>query len=134
MDDDDGDNNAQTQQSNSTHERGGEDGGGGDGTDDDESLDGVVAVSLMSDADASGDEVVIYDEGDGGKLATTKAAMTMKAEQQSATKRGWWHGTHCNMVLKWHYYSILTAIIPPSSGDWFNLSIAYVLCIIYPPE
>jgi hypothetical protein len=134
MDDDDGDNNAQTQQSNSTHERGEEDGGGGDGTDDDESLDGVVAVSLMSDADASGDEVVIYDEGDGGKLATTKAAMTMKAEQQSATKRGWWRGTHCNMVLKWHYYSILTAIIAPSSGDWFNLSIAYVLCIIYPPE
>jgi hypothetical protein len=134
MDDDDGDNNAQTQQSNSTHERGEEDGGGGDGTDDDESLDGVVAVSLMSDADASGDEVVIYDEGDGGKLATTKAAMTMKAEQQSATKRGWWRGTHCNMVLKWHYYSILTAIIAPSSGDWFNLLIAYVLCIIYPPE
>jgi hypothetical protein len=134
MNDDDGDNNAQTQQSNSTHERGEEDGGGGDGTDDDESLDGVVAVSLMSDADASGDEVVIYDEGDGGKLATTKAAMTMKAEQQSATKRGWWRGTHCNMVLKWHYYSILTAIIAPSSGDWFNLSIAYVLCIIYPPE
>ena len=88
MDNDNGDNNAQTQQSNSTHERGEEDGGGGDGTDDDESLDGVVAVSLMSDADASGDEVVIYDEGDGGKLATTKAAMTMKAEQQSATKRG----------------------------------------------
>jgi len=28
------------------------------------------------------------------------------------------------MVLKWHYYSILTTIIAPSSGDWFNLSIA----------
>ena len=134
MDDDDGDNNAQTQQSNSTHERGEEDGGGGDSTGDDESLDGVVAVSLMSDADASGDEVVIYDKGDGGKLATTKAAMMMKAEQQSATKRGWWRGTHCNMVLKWHYYSILTAIIAPSSGNWFKLLIAYVLCIIYPPE
>ena len=133
MDDDDGDNKTQTQQSTSTHERGEEDGGGGDGTDDDESLDGVVAVSLMSDADASGDEVAIYNEGDGGKLAMTKTAMTMKAEQQSATKRGWWRGTHCNMV-KWHYYSILTVIIAPSSGDWFNLLIAYVLCIIYPPE
>jgi hypothetical protein len=88
MDDDNGDNNAQTQQSNSTHERGKEDSGGGDGTDDDESLDGVVAVSLMSDADASRDKVVIYDKGNGGKLATTKAAITMKAEQQSATKRG----------------------------------------------
>jgi len=59
MDVNDGNNNAQTQQSNSTHERGEEDGGGGDGTDNDESLDGVVAVSLMSDADASGDKVVI---------------------------------------------------------------------------
>ncbi len=134
MDDDDGDNSAQTQQSNSTHERGEEDGGGGDGTNDDESLDKVVAVSLMSNANASGDEVVIYDKGNGGKLATTKAAVTIKAEQQSATKRGWWRGPHCNMVLKWHYYSILTAIIAPSSGDWVNLSIAYVLCIIYPPE
>jgi hypothetical protein len=56
---DDGNNNAQTQQSNSTHEKGEEDGGGGDGADDDESLDRVVAVSLMSDADASGDKVVI---------------------------------------------------------------------------
>jgi hypothetical protein len=63
MDDDDGDNNAQTQQSNSTHERGEEDGGGGDGTDDDESLDGVVAVSLMSGSNASRDKVVIYDKG-----------------------------------------------------------------------
>jgi hypothetical protein len=71
MDNYDGDNNAQTHQSNSTHERGEEDGSGGDGTNDDESLDGVVAVSLMSDADASGDEVVIYNEGDGGKLAMT---------------------------------------------------------------
>jgi hypothetical protein len=88
MDNGNGDNNAQTQQSNSTHERGKEDSGGGDGTDDDESLDGVVAVSLMSDADASGDKVVIYDKGNGRKLATTKAAITMKAEQQSATKRG----------------------------------------------
>jgi hypothetical protein len=134
MDNNDGNNNAQTQQSNSTHERGEEDGGGGDSTGDDESLDGVVAVSLMSNADASGDKVVIYDEGDGGKLATTKAAMTMKAEQQSATKRGWWRSTHCNMVLKWHYCSILTVIIAPSSGNWFNLLIAYVLCIIYSPE
>ncbi len=31
----------------------------GDGTNNDESLDGVVVVSLMSDADASGDKVVI---------------------------------------------------------------------------
>jgi len=28
------------------------------------------------------------------------------------------------MVLKWHYYSILTTIIAPFSGDWFNLAIA----------
>jgi len=28
------------------------------------------------------------------------------------------------MVLKWHYYSILTKIIALSYGDWFNLSIA----------
>ena len=100
MDDNDGNNNAQTQQSNSTHEKGEEDGGGGDGADDDESLDRVVAISLMSDADASGDKVVIYDKGDGGKLATTKAAVTMKAEHQSATKRGWWQATHCNMASK----------------------------------
>jgi len=46
---------------------------------------------LLSDADASRDEVVIYDEGDGGKLATTKAAVTIKAEQQSVTKSGKWH-------------------------------------------
>ena len=59
MDVNDGNNTAQTQQSNSTHERGEEDGGGGDGTDDNESLDGVVAVSLMSDADASGDKDAI---------------------------------------------------------------------------
>jgi hypothetical protein len=64
MDDDDGDNNAQTQQSNSTQDMGGGDGGAGvgDDTDDDESLDGldgVVAISLLSNADASGDEVVI---------------------------------------------------------------------------
>ncbi len=64
--------------SNSTHKRGEDDGGGGDGTNDDESLDRVVAVSLMSNADASRDEVVIYDEGDSGKLATTKAAMTIE--------------------------------------------------------
>ena len=68
MDNDDGDNNAQTQQSNSTHERGEEDGGGNDNTNDDESLEGVAAVSLMSDADASGDKVFIYDEGGGGKF------------------------------------------------------------------
>jgi hypothetical protein len=43
----------------------------------------------MSDADASGDKVVIYDKGNSGKLATTKAAVKMKVEQQSATKRGW---------------------------------------------
>ena len=59
MDDNYGNNNAQTQQSNSTHERGEEDGGSGDGTDNDESLDRVVVVSLMSDAGASGDKVVI---------------------------------------------------------------------------
>ena len=58
MDDNNGNNNPQTQQSNSTHERGEEDGGGGDGTDNDESLDGVVAVSLMSDADASGEKML----------------------------------------------------------------------------
>ena len=68
MDSDHGDNNAQTQQSNSTHERGEEDGGGNDNTNDDESLEGVAAVSLMSDADASGDEVVMYDEGGIGKF------------------------------------------------------------------
>jgi len=28
------------------------------------------------------------------------------------------------MVLKWHYYSILTTTIAPSYGDWFNLLIA----------
>jgi len=30
------------------------------------------------------------------------------------------------MVLKWHYYSILTTIIAPlyGYGDWFNFSIA----------
>jgi len=28
------------------------------------------------------------------------------------------------MVFKWHYYSILTTIIAPSYGNWFNLSIA----------
>ena len=53
MDSEHGDNNAQTQQSNSTHEKGEEDGGGNDNTNDDESLEGVAAVSLMSDADAS---------------------------------------------------------------------------------
>jgi hypothetical protein len=68
MDNDDGDNNAQTQQSNSTHKRGEEDGSGGDNTYDNESLEGVAAVSLMSDADASGDKVFIYDEGGGGKF------------------------------------------------------------------
>ena len=74
----------------STHERGEEDGGGGDDTGDDESLEGLAAVSLMPDAHASWDEDVIYDKGNGGKLAMTKAAVTMKAEQQLATKRGWW--------------------------------------------
>ena len=68
MDDNDGNNNAQTQQSNSTHERGEEDGSGGDNTYDNESLEGVAAVSLMSDADASGDKVFIYDKGGGGKF------------------------------------------------------------------
>ncbi len=68
MDDDGDDNNAQTQQSNSTQDGGEEDGGGGDDTDNDESLDGVVAVSLLSDADASGAKVVIYNEGGGGKM------------------------------------------------------------------
>ena len=89
MDDKEGDNNAQMQQSNSTQDRGEEDGSGGDDSYNNESVDGVVAVSLLSDANASGDKVVIYNEGNGGKLATTKAALTMKAEQQSATKRGW---------------------------------------------
>jgi hypothetical protein len=84
-------------QLNITQERGEEDGGGGDGddTDNDESLEGVAAVALLYNADARWDEVVIYDEGDDGKLATTKEASTMKAEQQSATKRGWRPGTHC---------------------------------------
>ena len=72
-------------------------------TDDVESLEEVAAVSLLSDADASGDKVVIYDKGDGGKLATTKTAVAMKAEQQSATKRGWWQATHCNMASKCYY-------------------------------
>jgi len=62
---------------NSTQDRGEKDGSGGDDTDANESVDGVVAVSLLS------------DEGNGGKLATTKAALTVKAEQQSVTKRGW---------------------------------------------
>ena len=74
-----------------TATRGEEDGGSSNDTDDVESLEGVAAVSLLSDADASRDEVVIYDEGDGGKLATTKAAVTIKAEQQSVTKSGKWH-------------------------------------------
>ena len=39
--------------------RGEEDGGSGDDNDDVESLEGVAAASLLSDADASGDEVVI---------------------------------------------------------------------------
>ena len=68
MDNDDSNNNAQTQQSNSTHERGEEDGSGGDNTYDNESLEGVAAVSIMSDADASGDKVFIYDKGGGGKF------------------------------------------------------------------
>ncbi len=71
-----------------------EDGGSGEDTDDVESLEGVAAASLLSNADASGDEVVIFVEGDGGKLAMTKVAVTMKAEQQSATNRGWWQATH----------------------------------------
>jgi hypothetical protein len=47
----------------------------------------------------------------------TKAAVTMKEEKQLATKRGWWRGTHCNMVSKCYYYAILTAIFAPSCGD-----------------
>ncbi len=68
MDSDHSSNNAQTLQSNSTHERGEEDGGGGDNSNNDESLEGVAGVSFMSDEDASGDEVVIYDKGGGGKF------------------------------------------------------------------
>ena len=83
--------------------RGEEDCGSGNDTGNIESLEGVAAVSLLSDANASRDEVVIYNKGDGGKLAMTKAAVTMKAEQQSATKRGWWQATHCNMDSKCYY-------------------------------